>query len=187
MAHRKKHAPRHGSLAYLPRKRATSIKGRIRHWNNFGEEINFLGFAGFKVGMSHITYIEDQKNSPYYGKELMKPVSIIEVPPLVLIGIRVYNEDDYGKYIIGELFSQEFKPFLKRKINLPNADVNYENIKKKIFDNLDNTSEIRGIFQTQPDLIAIPRKKPDIIEIKLNSMGDPNQEFKFILDKLVKR
>ena len=100
MAHRKKHAPRHGSLAFLPRKRAAQIKGRVRHWLDNTEKINFLGFGGFKAGMTHITYIEDQPNSPYYGKELMKPVTILEVPPLILIGIRVYNHDEYGKYVI---------------------------------------------------------------------------------------
>ena len=112
MGHRKKHAPRHGSLAFLPRKRATHIKGRVRHWLDNSNDINFLGFAGFKAGMTHITYIEDQKNSPYFGKELMKPVTIVEVPPLILIGIRVYNEDDYGKYISGEIFSNEINDLL---------------------------------------------------------------------------
>ncbi len=61
MGHRKKHAPRHGSLAFLPRKRATSAKGRVRHWLDTSENVLFLGFAGFKAGMTHITYIEDQK------------------------------------------------------------------------------------------------------------------------------
>ena len=99
MGHRKKHAPRHGSLAFLPRKRASSIKGRVRHWLDNSEEINFLGFAGFKAGMTHITYIEDQKTSPYFGKELMKPITLVEVPPLILIGVRVYNNDEYGNYV----------------------------------------------------------------------------------------
>ena len=122
MGHRKKHAPRHGSLAFLPRKRATQGKARIRHWLDNSGEIKFLGFAGFKAGMTHITFIEDQPNSPYFGKELMKPVTVIEVPPLILIGIRVYNQDDYGKYIIGEIFTEEFNNYVIRKINPPNFD-----------------------------------------------------------------
>ncbi|MDH5376423.1 MAG: 50S ribosomal protein L3, partial [Candidatus Bathyarchaeota archaeon] len=32
MGHRKKNAPKRGSLAYLPRKRARHILARIRHW-----------------------------------------------------------------------------------------------------------------------------------------------------------
>jgi len=187
MAHRKKHAPRHGSLAFLPRKRAASEKARVRHWLDNLDDINFLGFAGFKVGMTHIIYVEDQPNSPYYGKELMKPVTVIEVPPLILIGIRVYNEDEYGKYVVGEIISNEFNSFITRKVSLPNFE-NYDikSKKKEILSELNNTSDIRGIFQTQPYQTSLPRKKPDIIEIKINSSNRPKQEFNFAFDNLGK-
>jgi len=185
MGHRKKHAPRHGSLAFLPRKRAALIKGRVRHWINNSGEINFLGFAGFKVGMTHITYIEDQPNNPYYGKELMKPVTIIETPPLILMGIRVYNEDDYGKFIVGELFANNFTDFLARKINLPNLeDYDLKKIKKEISNRIDYTTEIRGIFQTQPYKTSLPRKKPDIIEIKVNANNSPKDALDFAFNAL---
>jgi len=180
MAHRKKHAPRHGSLAFLPRKRAAMIKGRVRHWLDNSEEMNFLGFAGFKAGMTHIIYIEDQPNSPYYGKELMKPVTVLEVPPLILIGVRVYNEDEYGKYVAGEIFTNEFNNYTTRKISLPNFEnYNIKDLRKKTKDKLNNTSEVRGIFQTQPYKTSLPRKKPDIIEIKVNSSKSPDSFLPF--------
>lgn len=185
MGHRKKHAPRHGSLAFLPRKRAAHIKGRVRHWLDHSEDINFLGFAGFKAGMTHIAYIEDQRNSPYFGKELMKPVTLIEVPPLILIGVRVYREDDYGKYVLGELFTKEINNFLTRKINIPDFEkYNFDEIKENLINKINNTCEIRGIFQTQPYETTISRKKPDIIEIKVNSNKDPVEEFNFALNYL---
>jgi len=185
MGHRKKHAPRHGSLAFLPRKRAAHIKGRVRHWLDHSEDINFLGFAGFKAGMTHIAYIEDQRNSPYFGKELMKPVTLIEVPPLILIGVRVYREDDYGKYVLGELFTKEINNFLTRKINIPDFEkYNFDEIKENLINKINNACEIRGIFQTQPYETTISRKKPDIIEIKVNSNEDPVEEFNFALNYL---
>lgn len=187
MAHRKKSAPRHGSLAYAPRKRAANIKGRIRNWLDTDDDLNFLGFAGFKAGMTHITYIEDQENSPYFGKELMKPVTIIEVPPLLLIGIRVYNKDEYGKYVSGEIFSSAINENLFRKINPPDFEnYDFDENKKEIMEKINDSSEIRGIFQSQPYRISLPRKKPDIIEIKLNSIGDSTEEFNFALDLLGK-
>jgi large subunit ribosomal protein L3 len=135
--------------------------------------------------MTHITFIEDQRNSPYYGKELMKPVTIIEVPPLILIGIRVYNKDEYGKFIVGEIYTNEFSNYLSRKINLPNLEkYNTKTIKKEISKKLNNTSEIRGIFQTQPYKTSLPRKKPDIIEIKVNSIKNPKDEFEFAYELL---
>ncbi|TXT64797.1 MAG: 50S ribosomal protein L3 [Promethearchaeota archaeon] len=185
MAHRKKHAPRHGSLAYLPRKRASTSKGRIRNWLDQYEDIKFLGFAGFKAGMTHITYIEDQENSPYYGKELMKPVTVIEVPPLILIGVKVYTEDSYGKYILGECFSPNINQNLGRKIIPPNFEnYDFEIQKNKLLQQIDDNSEIRGIFQTQPYETALPRKKPDILEIKVNSIGNPKEEFNYAISLL---
>jgi len=187
MGHRKKHAPRHGSLAFLPRKRAAQPKGRVRHWLDASDNIIFLGFAGFKAGMTHITYIEDQKNSPYFGKELMKPVTVVEVPSLILIGIRVYNEDEYGKYIVGDLFASELNDYLSRKITLPIKEkYDFEGNKKKLFNALNYNSQIRGIFQTQPHLTSLPRKKPDLFEIKLNSIGNLKDEFNYALNLLGK-
>jgi len=187
MGHRKKHAPRHGSLAFLPRKRAAQSKGRVRHWLDASNTISFLGYAGFKAGMTHITYIEDQKNSPYFGKELMKPVTVVEVPPLILIGLRVYNEDDYGKYCVGDLFSHELNDYLSRKITIPiKEQYNFEGNKEKLLNALNSNSEIRGIFQTQPHLTSLPRKKPDIIEVKLNSTGNPKDEFAYALNLIGK-
>jgi large subunit ribosomal protein L3 len=169
MASRKKHAPRHGSLAYLPRKRAAQIKGRIRNWPDIDGDIGFLGFAGFKAGMTHITYIEDQEDSPYYGKELMKAVTIIEVPPLLLVGVKVYKKDEYGKYIIGELYSPNQNENLSRKINPPNPEnYDFEEEKDRLMEKIDESCEIRGVFQTQPYRVSLPRKKPDIMEIKVN-------------------
>jgi len=187
MGHRKKHAPRHGSLAFLPRKRALSEKARVRNWIDNTEEIGFLGFAGFKAGMTHITYIEDQKNSPYYGKELMKPVTIIEVPSLILIGIRIYNKDEYGRFVQGEIYAEDLNNNLKRKISTPMVEnYNSDERKKALSNSLKDTSEIRGIFQTQPYLISIARKKPDIIEIKMNSAGSPSKAFDYALELLGK-
>ncbi|MHA2131535.1 MAG: 50S ribosomal protein L3, partial [Promethearchaeota archaeon] len=136
---------------------------------------------------THIIYVEDQPNSPYYGKELMKPVTAIEVPPLILIGIRVYNEDSYGKYIVGEIFTNEFNNYITRKINIPNLEkYNLTELKKKIHKGLNHTSEIRGIFQTQPYNTSLPRKKPDLLEIKVNSSNHPEIELDYAFENLGK-
>jgi len=59
-------------------------------------------------------------------------------------------------------------------------------MKGKLSKALNHTSQIRGIFQTQPHLTSLPRKKPDVFEIQLNSVGAPIDEFNFALDFLGK-
>ena len=123
MGHRRQSAPRHGSLAYMPRKRARYGKGRVRHWLDYDGSPHFLGFAGFKAGMTHIAFIEDQDSSPFFGKELVKAVTVIETPPIVLFGIKVYLRDEYGMNAVGEIFSPELMPELNRKIQIPNPSI----------------------------------------------------------------
>ena len=59
MGHRKKSAPKRGSLAYLPRGRAARESGRIRYWPPVNTGPKLLSFAGYKAGMTHLYYIED--------------------------------------------------------------------------------------------------------------------------------
>ncbi|RLE82643.1 MAG: 50S ribosomal protein L3 [Thermoprotei archaeon] len=98
--------PRRGSMGFYPRKRAKSIVARIRRWRRI-DDPKPLGFAGYKVGMLHLVMLEDNPNSPYYQKEMAKAATIIEVPPLVVCGIRAYKKTPYGLKTIGEIWAKE--------------------------------------------------------------------------------
>ena len=84
MGHRKKHAPKHGSLAYLPRGRAARAVGRIRFWPKIEEGPALLGFMGYKAGMTHVFMVEDKPGSPNLGKEIVHPATVVDV--LVSVG-----------------------------------------------------------------------------------------------------
>ena len=186
MGHRRFSAPRHGSLAYMPRKRARYPKGRIRHWLDYEGEPKFLGFAGFKAGMTHIAFVEDQKTSPFFGKELVKAVTIIETPPMVLFGVKVYLRDEYGMNPIGEVYASNLDPILGRKIQLPNPEkYNFDEKIKDLEGKIEEGLEIRGLFHTQPKKASMPRIKPDILEIKVTG-GNPKSQFKFVKELLGK-
>ncbi len=188
MGHRRQSAPRHGSLRYMPRKRANYIKGRIRNWLDVdNKDPLFLGFAGFKSGMTHIAYIEDQKTNPFFGKELMKPVTVIETPPLVLFGVKIYEQSEYGLKCKGELLHNKLNKELARKISLPNPD-NYDFKKKRkdLEESINSNSILRALFHTQPYKTSVPRIKPDIIEVKISGGSTPNERLQFALDNFGK-
>ena len=96
MGARKKHAPKRGSLAYIPRKRARREVPRVRYWPDVEGPPRLLGFAGYKAGMTHVVMIEDRERSPNAGKEVVVPATIIETPPLVVVAIRAYEKTPYG-------------------------------------------------------------------------------------------
>ncbi|MBD3352520.1 MAG: 50S ribosomal protein L3 [Candidatus Lokiarchaeota archaeon] len=188
MGHRRLSAPRHGSLRYMPRKRSVNIKGRIRNWLDIEGEPQFLGFAGFKAGMTHIAFIEDQETSPFFGKELMKAVTVVETPPMVMFGIKIYQRDEYGLHCKGEILANKLEKQLARKINLPNSDkYDYKKKLKEIKKKVVEKTEVRGLFHTLPKKASIPRIKPDIVEIKISGGANGEERFEFALKSLGKQ
>ena len=97
MGHRKKHAPKHGSLAYSPRKRAKRLLARVRYWPEIEADTpRLLGFIGYKAGMTHVFAIEDRKRSPNYGNEVIRPATVLETPPMLICAVRAYTKTPYG-------------------------------------------------------------------------------------------
>lgn len=88
----KRHNPRHGSMGVWPRKRAARQYARIRG----SLDGNLPIFAGYKVGMTQIIATDSGKNSPTKGEDVAIPVTIIECPPLKIIGARSYKPVIYG-------------------------------------------------------------------------------------------
>lgn len=115
MGHRKLHAPRHGSLGVRPRKRAEELTPRVKTWpsktwfelllEKHGAEAEsagvsnkpvLLGYAVYKAGMTHALIVEDRPGTPFSGKEIFTPLTILDAPPMVILGVRTYVFDDQG-------------------------------------------------------------------------------------------
>ncbi len=178
MGHRKKHAPRRGSLAYLPRKRAKHTVARIRFWPKITADTpRLLGFIGYKAGMTYVFTIEDRKRSPNFGKEVMRAVTIIETPPILICGIRTYTKTPYGLKHLTEAWMKDPPADLDRALVLP-ENFNTEGMFQKIHDNLDQTAIVRAIAATQPKQTSLSKKKPDITEIEIGG-GNTQQQLEY--------
>ncbi|MCD6515062.1 MAG: 50S ribosomal protein L3 [Candidatus Odinarchaeota archaeon] len=175
MGHRKFSAPKHGSLAFLPRGRARRIIARIRHWPEYtGKEPKLLGFAGYKAGTTHVIYIENKKTSPQYGQEITKVATVIEAPPMFVIGIRGYSKDINGYRLITEVladpstYPKELK--LDRVLTLPKKEnYNFEEKMAKFEENVEKFTQIRLLLATQPTIAGIHKKKPEILEYPIGA------------------
>ncbi len=106
MGHRKHSAPRHGSLGVRPRKRASKIVPRVRSWPEIVlDKPKLLGYAAYKAGMTHILVIDDRPNRDTTGKEIFVPVTILDAPPMLVLGIRAYKRFPMsGLLSIGEVW-----------------------------------------------------------------------------------
>jgi large subunit ribosomal protein L3 len=177
MGHRKKSAPKHGSLAYLPRGRAKRTVGRIRFWPKVEEGPTLLGFMGYKAGMTHIMMVEDKPGSLHLGKEVAHPATILDVPPIIVFAIRAYTKDQYGLHTFSEAWMKSPPKDFDRAFVLP-EEFNTEGNIKKIGEKIEEIAEIRLLVATQPRFAAVPKKKPDISEIKVDG-GSIQEQFEY--------
>jgi large subunit ribosomal protein L3 len=178
MGHRKTHAPRHGSLAYLPRHRAKRSVARIRFWPKIDAQTpKLLGFTGYKAGMTYVFTIEDRKRSPNFGKEVMRAATVVETPPLIVCGIRTYSKTPYGLRHLTEAWMPEPPADLERILIMPET-FNTEHMLEEVTAHLDSTHCIRLITATQPKQIGIAKKKPDVNEIELGG-GNIQQQMDY--------
>lgn len=185
MGHRKTHAPRHGSLAYLPRKRAEHLLARMRFWPKLESETpRLLGFTGFKAGMTHVFAIEDRKRSPDFGKEVIRPATVLETPPILICGVKVYAKDVYGLRALTEAWMKEPPADLERVFTIPESFKTEEAL-KKIEENLPRIAKIRVVAVTQPRQASVPKKKPDMAEIEIGG-GTIPQQFEHVKNLLGK-
>ncbi|MDL2246185.1 50S ribosomal protein L3 [Methanobrevibacter sp. OttesenSCG-928-K11] len=167
------HQPRKGSVAFSPRKRAAKETPRIKSWPT-QDEPKLLGLAGYKVGMTHAMVTDTDKNSPTNGMEVFTPVTVLEVPPVVVMGIRAYEKTTRGLKVITEVLADNLDEELSRKISLPKEYKSSEAI-AKIQETLDKTEDIKILVHTNPKVTSVPKKKPDIFEC---GIGGTNPEEK---------
>ncbi len=177
MGHRKKHAPKRGSLAYLPRGQASRPIGRIRFWPEVEEGPILLGFAGYKSGMTYVFLVEGKQRSPNFGREIVYPVTIIDAPPMIICAVKAYTMDGNGLKTFTEAWADSLPKEFGRIKGVPNQFKPEENL-RKIEENLEKIVEFRISASTQPTLASIPKKKPDVMEIKIGG-GTVKEQFDY--------
>jgi len=173
----KAHAPRRGSMAFSPRKRAKSIVGRIRYWPDAKEGPQLLGFAGYKAGMTHVFTVENRNRSPDFGKEVFSSVTILDAPPMLICGVRAYTKTHDGLKPLTEAWVKNTPEDLRRLLKiLPSREP--EEALEKVSSVLDEVAEVRVLASTQPREAGVSKKKPELMEIKVGG-GSAKEQFEY--------
>jgi len=179
--------PRKGSLAFSPRKRAKSPVPRYQSWPSYQGDPVLQGFAGYKVGMTHVIMVDDHKNSPTEGKDIMVPVTVVEIPPMKVAAIRAYSRDTYGRHPLTEVWAGELDKALGKRITLP-KEYDFSGAMEALKDAIAKgvAEEIFAVMHTLPGQVSgVPKKVPEIMEIRVAG-GTVQQRFEFIAGLLGK-
>jgi len=186
MSHRKFCAPRHGSLGFLPRKRTAHHRGRIRSFpvDDASQPAHLTAFAGYKAGCTHILREVKRPGSKLNNKETVEQVTIIETPPMIVVGLVGYVETPRGLRTLHTVWIQHISDACKRRFYK-----NWYRSKKKAFTkyakNFDESGKnadmeakiarikkyctvIRVLAHTQIGKIGLRQKKAHLMEIQIN-------------------
>ncbi|MFH0861656.1 MAG: 50S ribosomal protein L3 [Candidatus Altiarchaeota archaeon] len=161
----KRNKPIAGSRAYRPLKRARQEKPRVNSWPSGDSKI--LGFTGYKAGMTHCIALDENKGSVSSGSEIFVPVTIIEAPPMKVVGVRIYKKGYGGTEAFTDIWCETPEKDVGRRASVPKKP---ESIKRiaDVEKAIGDCSDVRLIACTQPVLTHAPQKIPDITELALS-------------------
>jgi large subunit ribosomal protein L3e len=184
MSHRKFSCPRKGNLGFLPRNRTKHHHGRIRSFprDDRTKAPHFTAFGGFKAGMTHILRDVDRAKAKLDKKEKVEACTVIETPPLKVVGLVGYVETPRGLRALATVWANHLDQGTLRRFYK-----NWVNSKHKAFSRYQAESKdakkvevqlnrirkycpiVRAIVHTQHNLMKnLRQKKNNIFEIQIN-------------------
>jgi large subunit ribosomal protein L3 len=140
-----------------------------------------LVFAGYKAGMTSVSYIDAKKGSHTEGQEIMKPATILDCPPLSVCGIRLYEKTPYGIKSVGAAWADKLSKDLPRKTNMPEKNESKKTV-EKLEKMVGEKSDVRLLVNTNPRQSGLGKKTPELFEVGVG--GSPKEAFDYAKSKL---
>ncbi|EZG43591.1 60S ribosomal protein L3 [Gregarina niphandrodes] len=182
MSHRKFEAPRHGSLAFLPKKRCRRGQGRIQAFpkDDASKKPHLTGFAGFKAGMTHVVREINRPGSKLHKKDVVESCTVIDCPDMVAIGVVGYKETQTGLRAVTTCYAGYLSDDARRRLyrkwycSKKRAFTKYmkafaetkgEDRLKKI---AEESAVVRLIVHSQPSKVPGTQRKAHVMEIQIN-------------------
>jgi large subunit ribosomal protein L3e len=184
MSHRKFEHPRLGSLQFSNKKRTKHHTGRIRAFpkDDASKPCHMTAFMGFKAGMTHVVRGIDRPGSKLHKKEAVEAVTIIETPPIVVVGVCGYVGTPNGLRALTTVWASHLSDELKRRFYK-----NWYKSKRKAFTHYakkcsekpqeidselqkikDYATVVRVLAHTQNRKIKLRQKAATLMEVQVN-------------------
>lgn len=184
MSHRKYEHPRHGSLGFLPRKRASRHRGKVKTFpkDDASKAVHMTAFLGYKAGMTHVVRDLERPGSKMHKKEVVEAVTIIETPPMYIVGVVGYVETPRGMRSLTTVWAEHLSEEIKRRFyknwyaSKQKAFTRYAKKhageKREITQELERIKKycqvVRVIAHTQISKLRMGQKKAHVMEVQLN-------------------
>jgi large subunit ribosomal protein L3e len=186
----------------LPKRRTKHTKGKIRSFpkDDKSKPVHLTAFMGYKAGMTHVVrYFEKREGKKTIKKDIAEAVTVIETPPIKVIGAVGYIETPRGLRALTTVWAQNLPAnvirrfyknyYLAKKKAFTNYAKKYqEDAKSKRHPNRDiqrikkYCQVVRVICATQIEKCKLRQKKAHVMEIQVNG-GDVAQKVDWAVSK----
>jgi len=193
MSHRKFSAPRHGSMGFAPKKRSRRHRGKVKAFpkDDKSKPVHLTAFISYKAGMTHVVREVDKPGSKLNKKETVEAVTVLETPPMIIVGIIGYIETPRGLRSLKTVWAEHIAEDCRRRLYK-----NWYRSKKKAFTKTSKKWQddlgkkeierdlakikkyckvVRVIAHTQMKLMRHRQKKAHVMEIQLNGGTVPEK------------
>jgi len=153
---------------------------------------HLTAFLGYKAGMTHIVRDLDRPGSKAHKKEVVEAVTIIETPPLIVVGIVGYVKTPRGLRPLTTVWAQHLQETVKRRFYKNwgaskkkafagyaknfTTDKGKKEFEEKLHRIVKYCQVVRVLAHTQMNKLGLAQKKAHLMEIQVN--GGANVEAK---------
>ena len=156
---------------------------------------------GFKAGMTHIVRELDRTGSKAHKKEIVEIVTVVDTPPVVVVGLVGYVVTPHGLRPLATIWAEHLSETVKRRFykrfNKKGkafaqhaASFGTEEGKKERDAKINKINKyakvIRAIVHTQVTKLPFVQKKGNIVEIQVNGGNSTADKVKWVLDRFEK-
>lgn len=129
--------------------------GKVRSWPRDEDKsapVHLTAFKGYKAGMTHIVREMDKAGSKAHKKEVVEAVTVIETPPMIVVGVVGYVQTPRGLRQLHTVFGGSLSDACKRRFYK-----NFKGSKGKAFD------KYHKFFTTEPGKKTYEEKMNKIV------------------------
>lgn len=184
MSHRKFEQPRSGSLGFLPRKRCRKARGKVKSFplDDESKPCHLTAFLAYKAGMTHICRDVDKPGSQVHKKEVVEAVTVLEAPPMMVVGVVGYVQTPRGMRSLTTVWAEHLSEDCRRRFykswykSKRKAFTKYakkfketpQDVEKELARMKKYCTVIRVIAHTQIKKVKLRQKKAHIMEVQIN-------------------
>uniref|UniRef100_A0A673HC67 60S ribosomal protein L3 n=1 Tax=Sinocyclocheilus rhinocerous TaxID=307959 RepID=A0A673HC67_9TELE len=112
------------------RKRCKRHRGKVKSFpkDDPSKPVHLTSFLGYKAGMTHIVREVDRPGSKVNKKEVVEAVTVVETPPMIVVGVVGYVMTPRGLRSFKTIFAEHISDECKRRFYK-----NWYKSKKKAF------------------------------------------------------